>query len=137
MGRCCGRREADGCSGARNGYHLRRGIHADGGVEGHGRVLNEDWISYRNNRGNGDVAGLGLDHLLSDEGACDQAVSGEFAVDDFYYVASSVGSLDWKDAEPGAEVGGALRNGPVQRSPVSGVTDQDGLRRWSGGARRE
>src|SRR6266446_3000061 len=131
MGRCCDRREADGCSGARNGYHLRRGIHADGGVEGYGRRLNEDWISYRHHRGDRDVATLRLDHLLSDEGACDQAVSGQFAVDDFNYVASSVGAIDWKDAEPGAEVGSALRNGPVERSPVSGVTDQDGLRRRS------
>ena len=29
-------READGCAGAVNGYHLRRGIHAPGGVEGDG-----------------------------------------------------------------------------------------------------
>ena len=137
MGRCCDRREADGCSSARNGYHLRRGIYADGGVECHRRGLNKDWISDRHNRGDRNVAALCLDHLLSDEGACDQAVSGEFAVDDFNYVASGVGSLDWKHAEPGAEVGSALRNGPVERSPVSGVTDQDGLRRWSGAARLE
>src|SRR5713101_1820302 len=130
MGRRCDRREANGCAGAVNGYHLRRGIHADGGVECHRRRLNEDWISDRHNRGDRDVAGLGLDYLLSDEGAWDQAVSGQFAVDDVYDVTSGVHPLDWKDAEPGAEVGRAARNAPVQRSPVSGVTDEDGLRWW-------
>src|SRR6266446_2963100 len=130
MGRCCDRREANGCAGAVNGYHLRRGIYADGGVECHRRGLNEDWISDRHNRGDRNVAALCLDHLLSDEGACDQALSGQFAVDDGHDITSRVYSVDRKDAEPGAEVSGVARNAPVQRSPVSGVTDEDGLRWW-------
>src|SRR4029077_1709981 len=62
-------RVADGGAGAGDTYHLRCGIHAHGGAEGDGWELNEDWIAYRDDHGDGHVASRRFEYLLADERA--------------------------------------------------------------------
>jgi hypothetical protein len=126
LARCRDRREAHDGAGAGDAYHLRRGIHAHGGIEGDGRKLNEDWIAYRDRHGNGHVASRGFQHLLPDVRARNKALARQLRVDDGHGVGSGVDARDRSYRDPLAGIRGGGRDAPVQRAATS-IAHHDGL----------